>query len=65
MPTDGRSIVAHNENHPLAALSKVGDDLSLRNPESIKMSKSARERAELDVYRLHEHGLWATMEHDQ
>jgi len=23
-----------------------------------------REKAELDVFRLHEHGLWATMEHD-
>jgi len=26
------------------------------------VSSGARERAELDVYRLHEHGLWATME---
>ena len=24
-----------------------------------------RERSELDVLRLHEHGLWATMEHDK
>ena len=23
-----------------------------------------REKAELDVFRLHEHGLWATMQHD-
>jgi ATP-dependent Clp protease adaptor protein ClpS len=27
------------------------------------VSSGSRERAELDVYRLHEHGLWATMEH--
>ena len=26
------------------------------------VSSGGRERAELDVYRLHEHGLWATME---
>jgi ATP-dependent Clp protease adaptor protein ClpS len=29
------------------------------------VSSGAREQAELDVYRLHEHGLWATMEQDQ
>ena len=29
------------------------------------VSSGTRERAELDVFRLHEHGLWATMEHDQ
>src|SRR5438876_11777150 len=29
------------------------------------VSNGTRERAELDVFRLHEHGLWATMEHDQ
>ena len=26
------------------------------------VSSGTRERAELDIYRLHEHGLWATME---
>ena len=26
------------------------------------VSSGPRERAELDVFRLHEHGLWATME---
>ncbi len=29
------------------------------------VSSGPRERAELDVFRLHEHGLWATMEHDR
>jgi ATP-dependent Clp protease adaptor protein ClpS len=29
------------------------------------VSSGTRERAELDVFRLHEHGLWATMEHDE
>ncbi len=28
------------------------------------VSSGTRERAELDVYRLHEHGLWATMEQE-
>jgi ATP-dependent Clp protease adaptor protein ClpS len=27
------------------------------------VSSGSRERAELDVFRLHEHGLWATMQH--
>ena len=26
------------------------------------VTSGTKERAELDVYRLHEHGLWATME---
>ena len=29
------------------------------------VSSGPREKAELDVFRLHEHGLWATMEHDR
>jgi ATP-dependent Clp protease adaptor protein ClpS len=29
------------------------------------VSNGSREKAELDVFRLHEHGLWATMEHDK
>lgn len=29
------------------------------------VSSGTRERAEMDVYRLHEHGLWATMEQDR
>lgn len=28
------------------------------------VSSGSRERAEFDVYRLHEHGLWATMQKD-
>ncbi|MGH9120446.1 MAG: ATP-dependent Clp protease adapter ClpS [Acidimicrobiales bacterium] len=28
------------------------------------VSHGSREKAELDVFRLHEHGLWATMEQD-
>jgi ATP-dependent Clp protease adaptor protein ClpS len=28
------------------------------------VSTGTRERAEIDVYRLHEHGLWATMQQD-
>jgi ATP-dependent Clp protease adaptor protein ClpS len=28
------------------------------------VSNGTREKAELDVFRLHEHGLWATMEQD-
>ena len=28
------------------------------------VSSGNREKAEADVYRLHAHGLWATMQHD-
>lgn len=28
------------------------------------VSSGTREKAEIDVYRLHEHGLWATMQKD-
>jgi ATP-dependent Clp protease adaptor protein ClpS len=28
------------------------------------VSHGPKEKAELDVFRLHEHALWATMEHD-
>jgi ATP-dependent Clp protease adaptor protein ClpS len=28
------------------------------------VSTGAREKAELDVFRLHEHGLWATMQQE-
>ena len=28
------------------------------------VSSGIREKAELDVFRLHEHGLWATLEQD-
>ena len=29
------------------------------------VSNGPREKAELDVFRLHEHGLWATMQKDK
>ncbi len=29
------------------------------------VANGSREKCEMDVFRLHEHGLWATMEHDQ
>jgi ATP-dependent Clp protease adaptor protein ClpS len=29
------------------------------------VSNGNREKAEMDVFRLHEHGLWATMQHDE
>lgn len=29
------------------------------------VSSGTREKAELDVFRLHEHGLWATMQQDK
>jgi ATP-dependent Clp protease adaptor protein ClpS len=28
------------------------------------VSNGSREKAEIDVFRLHEHGLWATMQQD-
>lgn len=29
------------------------------------VSSGTRQKAEIDVFRLHEHGLWATMQHDE
>jgi ATP-dependent Clp protease adaptor protein ClpS len=29
------------------------------------VSNGSREKAEVDVFRLHEHGLWATMQQDK
>jgi len=29
------------------------------------VSSGPREKAAIDVFRLHEHGLWATMQHDE
>ena len=29
------------------------------------VASGSREKCELDVFRLHEHGLWATMQHDR
>ncbi len=29
------------------------------------VANGSREKCELDVFRLHEHGLWATMQHDR
>ena len=29
------------------------------------VSSGPREKAEIDVFRLHEHGLWATMQQDR
>jgi ATP-dependent Clp protease adaptor protein ClpS len=28
------------------------------------VSSGPREKAEMDTFRLHQHGLWATMQHD-
>ena len=30
-----------------------------------RVANGTREKAELDVFRLHEHGLWATMQQDK
>ena len=38
--------------------------LDVHNKGQAVVSSGTRERAELDVFRLHEHGLWATMQHD-
>ena len=36
--------------------------LQVHNEGRAIVSTGPREKAELDVFRLHEHGLWATME---
>lgn len=38
--------------------------LQIHNEGRAVVSNGTREKAELDVFRLHEHGLWATMEQD-
>ena len=38
--------------------------LQVHNEGRAVVSSGTREKAEVDVFRLHEHGLWATMQHD-
>ena len=38
--------------------------LQIHNEGRAVVASGTREKAELDVFRLHEHGLWATMEQD-
>ena len=38
--------------------------LDVHNKGRAVVSSGAREKAELDVFRLHEHGLWATLQQD-
>ena len=38
--------------------------LDVHNKGKAIVSHGSREKAEMDVFRLHEHGLWATMECD-
>lgn len=38
--------------------------LAVHNEGRAVVSSGTREKAELDVFRLHEHGLWATMQQD-
>lgn len=39
--------------------------LEVHNDGKSVVSNGPREKAELDVFRLHEHGLWATMQQDK
>ena len=39
--------------------------LQVHNEGRAVVSNGPREKAELDVFRLHECGLWATMQHDR
>lgn len=38
--------------------------LDVHNKGRAVVANGSREKAELDVFRLHEHGLWATMQRD-
>lgn len=38
--------------------------LDVHNKGKAVVSNGTREKAEVDVFRLHEHGLWATMQQD-
>lgn len=46
--------------YPLEKAEKLMMDVHTKGKAVV--SSGERERAELDVFRLHEHGLWATME---
>jgi ATP-dependent Clp protease adaptor protein ClpS len=39
--------------------------LDVHNKGRAVVSNGTREKAEFDVFRLHAHGLWATMQHDE
>jgi ATP-dependent Clp protease adaptor protein ClpS len=39
--------------------------MDVHNKGRAAVSNGGREKCEMDVFRLHEHGLWATMEHDE
>jgi ATP-dependent Clp protease adaptor protein ClpS len=39
--------------------------LEVHNEGRSAVSSGTRETCEMSVFRLHEHGLWATMEHDK
>lgn len=39
--------------------------LEVHNDGKSVVSSGTREKAELDVFQLHEHGLWATMQQDK
>lgn len=38
--------------------------MDVHNKGRAAVSTGTREKAEIDVFRLQEHGLWATMQHD-
>lgn len=48
--------------YPKSKAEKLMLDVHLKGKAVV--SSGPREKAELDVFRLHEHGLWATMQHD-
>ena len=48
--------------YPLAKAEKLMMDVHHKGRAVV--SQGTREKAELDVFRLHEHGLWATMQQD-
>jgi len=48
--------------YPKAKAEKLMMDVHLKGKAVV--SSGQKEKAELDVFRLHEHGLWATMQHD-
>ena len=48
--------------YPLAKAERMMLDVHEKGRATV--SNGSREKAELDVFRLHEHGLWATMQQD-
>ena len=65
-PVNLMSYVVLRVPEAVRLLAREGDEADARGAPRGQVGRVARhaEKAEIDVARLHAHGLWATMEHD-